>query len=106
MSLTHIVTGKFAAFLPFIAAAAETAAGVITDRWSPLINLGAVGCVLAWFMFRMEPRMRRMEQAVDRFSRTVLLAVVSMRGVDPPIKEQAQAVLKEIDDAQERRDQA
>jgi hypothetical protein len=100
-----IAVVKAVAFLPVLAAGAETAAGVITDRWSPLINLGAVGCVLAWFMFRMEPRLRRMEQAIDRMSRAIMLAALSMKGVSPALKEQATAVLKEIEDAQERREQ-
>jgi hypothetical protein len=101
----QIVATKLVALLPILAAAGETATGVLTDRWSPLINLGAIGCVLIWFLVKTEPRLRRMEQAIDRQSKSLMIAVISMRGVEGPVKEQAQAMLDEIKSAEERREQ-
>lgn len=102
----QIISTKVISLLPVIAAASETAAGVLTDRWSPLINLGAIGCVLGWFLIKLEPRLRRMEQAIDRSSRAQLMLLIGIRGIEPAVKDQAQTLLKEIEEAQERRQEA
>lgn len=62
----------------------------------PLLNIGAVGVILAWFMLRMEPRMKAMEDALNRFSRVQLLDMVSRSDAPPAVREQAQTILNEM----------
>ena len=68
-------------------------------EFAPLINLGAVGVVLGWFMFRMEPRLEQIEAAIDRLARAQMLLVVAQPDTSPNIRAQAQAILKELDDS-------
>lgn len=65
--------------------------------WAPLINTGAIGIVLGWFMIRMEPRMRAIEASIDTVSRALMLSVLSMKFGDRGLQEQAQAIIAEID---------
>lgn len=65
--------------------------------WAPLINTGAIGIVLGWFMLRMEPRMRAIEASIDTVSRALMLSVLSMKACDKGLQEQAQAIVSEID---------
>ena len=83
--------------LPLFAVGAESVAPMVADRWSPIINLGAIGCVLLWFLLRSEPRMKGIEAAIDRQSRAMLTMIIAMRGVPDYIKEQATAQIAEID---------
>lgn len=71
--------------------------------WEPLINLGAIGCVLAWFMFRSEPRMTRIEEAIDRNTRAQVLLAMALDVKYPVIKERTQDLLTELDDAEKAR---
>lgn len=102
--MPHILGIKLLTLLPILGFLAEAATGVLTDQWGPLINLGAVGCVLAWFMFRTEPRLRRMEQAIDRSSRALMIVTMSIRRLAPEIKEQAESLISELEDAKERQE--
>lgn len=65
---------------------------------SPLLNIGAVGFVLAWFMFRMEPRMRALEQAVDRNTKANLVLLLNSSESNPNVKTVAKTILQEIED--------
>ena len=85
-----------------LAVIAQTATGFVTDKWSPLINLGAIGCVLAWFLIRAEPRLGKIERAIDRSSRALMIATLAMRGQD--VREEAHDLAKEVDDAAADRD--
>lgn len=67
-----------------------------------LIQAGVAGVVLAWFMFRTEARLKGIENAVDRMARANLLLVLSLRDVNNAAKNEASAVIKEIDDAKAR----
>lgn len=88
----------------FFAAVGEAAAGTgLADKWGPLVNLGAIGCVLFWFLLKTDPRLRRIEEAIDRNSRANLLAVLSMNGVPSHVKKQAEAIIGELDKASDRR---
>ncbi len=82
--------------VPVVAVAAE-AATALSNTWSPLINLGAIGCVLAWFLIRAEPRMSRIERAIDRSSRAVLIAALAMSEASPGVRDQAKELIREID---------
>lgn len=74
-----------------------------TDWMSTLFQLGACGAVLAWFMFRSEPRLRAIEAAIDRMARAVLLLVVALPGANPASKESAKDILRELDEAEKKR---
>ena len=67
---------------------------------APLINLGAVGAVLAWFIFRAENSFARMERAINRLARAVtLMAIAANHGA---AKREADAILGELDHAEPR----
>jgi len=102
--------------LPVVAIAADAAAvtadatDALTATWSPLINIGAIGCVLAWFLIRAEPRLGRIERAIDRSTRANLIMAQIMsdiaehRRVSETTKVQAKELIKEVDDATTERD--
>jgi hypothetical protein len=71
-----------------------------------LLNLGAVGLILAWFLLKSEPRMLGMEEAIDRNTRGVMLSLLAQEEVSAGIKRQAQAVLEEVAEAEKRRRRA
>jgi hypothetical protein len=48
-----------------------------------LINYGALGIILFWFMFRFEPRIKELTGAVNRLSQLYILELAS-RGDLPP----------------------
>lgn len=62
-----------------------------------LANLGAVGLILKWFMGRVETLMQENTRALNRMTRTQLLAMINSPVTHEPIKEQAKEVLKELD---------
>lgn len=61
-----------------------------------LIQLGAMGIVLGWLMYRVESRLDRGERAMDRLSRALLLDLVSRSDTTEALKAQARVVLGEI----------
>lgn len=63
---------------------------------TPLANVGAVGAILAWFLLQTNPRLERIERALDALSKAILLDIVSRENVSPPVKEQAQSMLNEV----------
>lgn len=71
--------------------------------WMPLANMGGIGVMLIWFMFRHEPRMKAVEAAMDRSSRTDLLRLIASPHVAPEVKDEATAIMKEIDAAERDR---
>lgn len=69
----------------------------------PLINLGGVGAVLAWFLMRAEKKFDEIRRgyemnsrALDRMVRAQMLAVLADIHVAPQVKQQAQELLAEI----------
>lgn len=75
------------------------------DWITPLIQLGGVGVVLLWFMFKSEPRLRGIEASIDRMSRSIMLLVGSLPSANPAQKVQAEGLIREIDDAAKARGQ-
>lgn len=63
---------------------------------APLLNLGAVGVVLAWLMFRVERRMDRMAASLDRVSRALLMEILSRPGVSLSVTKEAQTLLTDM----------
>lgn len=61
-----------------------------------LFQLGVVGVVLAWLMFRVEKRMERVELALDRLTRTQLLTLLARPDVEETVKSQVRSILAEM----------
>lgn len=70
---------------------------------APLFNGGSLACILAWFMFKAEPRMKGMEDAIDRNSKTMLLFILAHDEIKPGVKVQATEMLAEIKTAEDMR---
>jgi len=70
----------------------------------PLVNTGAIGVVLAWFMLRDEPRKRSMEETIERGNRINLVIVLAISELSSGLKGQAAELLKEVDAAMAKRD--
>jgi len=66
------------------------------EFFNGLLQLGGIGSVLAWMLYRSDLRMERMERALDRLTRAQMLMLISREDVDPPIKAQARAILQEM----------
>jgi hypothetical protein len=71
--------------------------------WAPLINMGGVGAVLVWFLWKADPRMRAIESSVDRNTQSILILLLEIDRTSPQAKEQAQAVLADIKKARKAR---
>jgi hypothetical protein len=82
---------------------AEAGTSFLPTELTPLVNVGAIGTVLAWFLLKLEPRMRKQEEAMDRQSRMLGFVVIALKSVHPAVREQVEAVVKEIEDAEAAR---
>ncbi len=71
--------------------------------FTPLINGGALSIILAWFLWKHEPRIKAIEEAIDRMSRTLLLFLLELAHVSDAAKLQAKAIIEEIGKAEEQR---
>jgi hypothetical protein len=78
---------------------AETASSLIPPEFAPLANLGAMGLVLLWFMWRLEPRLRKLEETIDRQTRMNGYVIIALESLSPAIKKQVDVVIKEVEDA-------
>lgn len=65
----------------------------------PLINIGAIGCVLAWFLIKLDPRIKSMEDAIDRNTKSMLLIVINSQTASPGLKNVAQEIIKELEES-------
>lgn len=63
---------------------------------TPLLQLGAVGAILAFFLVQTNPRLERVERALDFLSRTMLLDIVSRENIAEVNRRQAQSMLKQM----------
>lgn len=75
-------------------------------EFSPLINAGGLAAVLAFILMKLEPRLRSIENAIDRMSRALLLVVISKDGPSIAEREQAQIILGELGNSKEKRDES
>lgn len=66
------------------------------DTLSPLLQVGAIGAVLAWMLVKTDARIERVERALDRLTRAQLLTLVSRNDVDEHVKQQAGEMLKDL----------
>lgn len=64
---------------------------------APLANIGAVGLILGYVLWQISPRLERIERAIDMNSRSLLLDIVSRTDVSDVMKEQARAMIRQIE---------
>lgn len=60
-------------------------------------NLGVAAAVLFFILSRLEPRLRQIETSIDRVTRALMLVVVALPDAKHAEKEQAHALILEID---------
>jgi hypothetical protein len=70
----------------------------------PFVNLGAIGMVLGWFLWKAEPRMRAVEAAIDRQTQAILILLLELERTTPAAKERAEEILKRIEAAKVERE--
>lgn len=73
---------------------------------NPFLNGGVAVAVLAFILMKLEPRLRSIENAIDRMSRALLLVVISKDGPSTAEREQAQIILGELGKSKEKRDES
>lgn len=66
-----------------------------------LLNVGAVGAVLVWVLWRIEPRLDRVELSMNRLARAQMLTLIARPDVDDLVREQARDLLREMGHAEE-----
>lgn len=80
---------------------------MVMDNLSPLINLGAIGAVLWWFLTQTNPRLdavqrelrdmgNQVQRSLDRLTRAQMLTLISRTDVPDAIKREAREILKEV----------
>lgn len=75
----------------------------VPEFLAPVMNLGAMGCILLWFMFRSEARQKAQEEATDRLTRSITLALLAQQ-IPPYMETACHNILKETEVAEiERR---
>ena len=65
-------------------------------EWGAFANLGAFGAIVAWMLLRAEPRLERIERALEQLTRAQMLTLISRPEVEAAVKEQARQLLEEI----------
>jgi hypothetical protein len=69
-----------------------------TYPWKePLLPFGIGVAVIAWLLFRTEPRLRAIEKSVDRLTKAVLMWVMAAKHGSAELKKEAQHMQNEID---------
>lgn len=58
--------------------------------------IGLLGTVLAWMMRGVDRRLERIDRSMDRFSKALLLEVVSRPGAPTPVMREGKRLLEEI----------
>lgn len=68
-----------------------------------LAQYGPMGVMLLWFMFRVEPRLKCIEEAIDRSSRASLVIAMASTHMGHDAAALTQGVINEIDAADKKR---
>lgn len=75
--------------------------------FAPLVNIGAVGVILAFVLWKLEPRMRGAECAIDRLTRAIAIMLTELPHVLEGAKRQCAILNVELEQAaRERGDKA
>lgn len=86
---------SIAAFAPSLATAAS---GDFMGALAPLIQVGAVGAILAWYLVKQEPRMRAIEFELQTQSRAILLNTLANPHASAQIREAALELKEQVED--------
>ena len=70
-----------------------------TSQVGGAVQAVSVGTIALYVLLRLEPRLERIERALERLARAQLLLLISRPGVDETVKVQARLLNGEIDDA-------
>lgn len=70
---------------------------------APILNTGAMGFIVAWFLLKLDPRLVRIEEGQDRLAKAINLHILAMDLVPEAIRRQAQTNLEELNDAEKSR---
>lgn len=93
-------------FIPLFALGLGVADGVSGFDFSPLVNVGVAGVVLAWILWKMEPRMRGIESSIDRLTRMMAVFLTELPHVMEGVKATCRTQVEELDRiSRERGDQ-
>lgn len=65
--------------------------------FSPLLNTGVAAGVLFFLLTRLEPRLRAIENSINTQSKAMILVVLAFPNINNAEKDQAHALLREID---------
>ena len=76
----------------------------VMPDWTALVNLGGIGLVLAWFMLKSEPRMKAIEDAVDRNTKSNIMLIYGINRLSPREKLELQALEQELEHAKRERE--
>lgn len=65
----------------------------------PLANVGGVGAVLGWILWKSDPRLRGIEAAIDRLTRMIAVMLAELPHVIESVKTQCREMQAELDEA-------
>lgn len=82
-------------------ASAETAG--FMEILKQLSNYGGIAVVLAWLLWKSEPRLRAIEAAIDRLVRLLAIFMIELPHVIEAVKTQCRDIIKETDKAAKER---
>lgn len=80
----------------FLTLGAVVAIQTLDPLMGSLVNFGALGIMVLWFMFRTEKKLERIEKALQTLSRAELISVLGRPGVEPSVKHEARKALREM----------
>lgn len=98
----QLLTFTFPASVPWLAAVAAPVDNPLSF-WMPLLNIGGVGAVLAFVLWKLEPRMRGAEAAVDRQTRMLAIFLIEMPHIMEAALQQCKNMSVELDSAKKKR---
>jgi hypothetical protein len=67
--------------------------------WGQFANYGICGAILAWTLWRAEPRLRGIEAAIDRLTRMIAIMLTELPHVLEGAKAQCRVMDRELDAA-------
>lgn len=67
--------------------------------WLEMVKAGGVFAICAFVLTRLEPRLRAMEAAIDRLTRSILMTMLEIPHIMEHVKTQSRDMLKELDAA-------
>lgn len=65
----------------------------VSAEWSPFVQAGIPGIVLAWFMIRNEKNINTMKESLDVMSKSILLLVITQSAHPDSVTKQAQTLI-------------